>query len=86
MKHPPWLRKLFVRRMIIGILLLAQLAFIVFTIADKTMASAWLSPALGLFSLLLALHIISTDTNNKSGYRMVWVVLLLVMPVVGIPG
>ena len=85
MNHKPWLRKLFVRRLIIGILLLAQLAFIVFTIADKTMASAWLSPVLGLFSLLLALHIISTDSHNKSGYRMVWVVLLLAMPVVGIP-
>jgi len=43
----------------------------------------WMEPVLRFFSILLALQIISE--NNKSGYRMVWVVLLLLSPVVGIP-
>jgi len=83
MNSKPWWRKLFVRRFIICILILAQIGFLVLSLMGQTEVITWLDPALRLFSILLALQIVSE--NNKSGYRMVWVVLLLLMPVVGIP-
>lgn len=83
MKNKSWLRTLFVRRVIIIVLLLAQVAFIVYSLIDRTMTSVWLGPVLQIISVLLALRIISN--SQESGYRTVWVVLLLLVPVLGIP-
>ena len=83
MKNKPWWRTLFVRRVIIIVLLLAQIAVLVYSLIGQTIASTWMGPLLQVVSVLLALRIISN--NQESGYRMVWVVLLLLVPVVGIP-
>ena len=83
MNNKPWWRKLFVRRAIISLLIIAQLAFIIFMLVDQTHTSAWLGPALQVVSVLLVLQIV--NTKEKSGYRMVWVVIILLVPVAGIP-
>ncbi|MGE4353974.1 MAG: cardiolipin synthase [Oscillospiraceae bacterium] len=83
MNNRPWWRKLFVRRAIISILIIAQIAVLIFMLVDQTSASAWLGPALQVLSVVLVLQIV--NTKEKSGYRMVWVVLILLVPVAGIP-
>ncbi|MGI6029454.1 MAG: cardiolipin synthase [Candidatus Heteroscillospira sp.] len=83
MKNKSWFRTLFVRRFIIIILILLQTAFLVYPLVSQTAASAWAGPALQIVSVLLALRVISA--GQESGYRMVWVVLMLLVPVIGIP-
>jgi len=83
MRNRPWLRALLIRRAVIILLLLAQIGVVVISLVGQTAAVVWLEPALQLMSIVLVLHIASTD--KAAGFRQVWAVLVLLIPVAGIP-
>ena len=83
MSRKNWWRKLLIRRAVISLLILAQIAFLIFMLIDQSAATVWLYPLIQLAAIVLSLRIVST--HEKPGYRMVWLVLLLLFPVVGIP-
>jgi cardiolipin synthase len=83
MRNKPWLRALLIRRAVIILLLLVQIGVVVFSLVGQTAAVVWLEPALRVLSIVLVLHIASTD--KAAGFRQVWVVLVLLVPVAGIP-
>ncbi len=83
MNNRHWWRALFLRRAIVGILILIQLFFLAYMFFDTSEQVAWLGYFINAISFVLALHVI--NRRVKSGYRMVWVVLILFSPFVGIP-
>ena len=83
MRKKPWLRRLLIRRAVISLLLLAQVIFIINLLFGQALTNGWFSLAMQLVSLFLVLRIV--NTREKPGYRVVWIVLLLAFPIIGIP-
>ncbi len=83
MNNKHWYRSLFLRRAVIGILIIVQLIVVVYMFSNSGKQITWLAYFIQGASFVLALHVV--NKRVKSGYRMVWVVLILFSPFVGIP-
>lgn len=78
-----WWRHLFLRRAIIIILIILQITAILYTAIMRGQSSAMFNGALHAISFFLAIHVM--NSRVKAGYRMVWLILILIAPVIGIP-
>lgn len=76
-----WFRALFRRRVLIILLLLLQIAFLLFVLIEGNRLSAAIYWGLTLFSLLEVLSII--PKREKGAYKLVWVVQILIFPIFG---
>lgn len=76
-----WYRALFRRRIIISLLLILQVAFLVYLIVDINKYSTYINFTLQILSLLVALHVIANPGNGA--YKMSWVFLILTLPLFG---
>jgi cardiolipin synthase len=76
-----WFRELLRRRLFFCLLILAQLLILVYFIFSRSAASAILSGALQVTSVIVALHIISR--RDKEAYKLTWVFFILIFPVFG---
>ncbi len=79
--HRKWFRALFQRRMFIALLILLQMAFFVYLILDTSAVSSVLASAFQVFSLLVALYIVSK--KGKGAFKLTWVFLILCFPLFG---
>ena len=75
------LRALFRRRVLIILLLLLQIAFLLFVLIEGNRLSAAIYWGLTLFSLLEVLSII--PKREKGAYKLLWVVQILIFPIFG---
>lgn len=73
-------RKLFNRRLIIVILILAQLGFIALLLV-RSLRLKWLESLLTLFSVITALHLLMRP--DKSAFKLSLIFLILLFPVFG---
>lgn len=76
-----WFRVLFRHRIYIAVLLLVQMLLMLYLIFSTSRIAAWVSGALSLVSLLVALHIVIR--RDKGAYKLMWVFLILLFPVFG---
>lgn len=76
-----WLRRLFLRRVLVALMILLQLGFIVYTLSVDTFYARAFSAMLRTASVFVVLYIISRKT--KPAYRLIWIILILVFPVLG---
>lgn len=76
-----WLRKLLRRRFFIALLLIIQLAIMIYTLASSSLASAVISRILTFISLIVCIYIISR--KDKGAYKLTWVFMILLFPVFG---
>ncbi len=83
MKKHTWWRQLFLRRAIVSVLILMQVAFIAHMLLVRSQASMHMAETLHILSFALSIHIINSKV--KSGYRIVWLLLIFIAPVIGIP-
>lgn len=83
MQKNTWWRRLFLRRAVIFVLIIAQVAVLGYLLFVRGATSQFLAHFLNFLSLGISIHIINSKV--KSGYRMVWLVMILIVPVVGIP-
>ncbi len=76
-----WFRKL-LRHRVYGILiLLIQIAFLVFTLISTSKISKLLRIILNFISLLVVLHVVSK--KEKGGFKLMWVFTILIFPIFG---
>ena len=75
------LRSLFRRRFLVGIMIVLQMAFLVWMIVSGSRISQIFSGILTIISLLAALYIISK--RDKGAYKLTWVFLILIFPLFG---
>ena len=80
-RFPKWLWKLFRRRMLIAVLIIAQAAFFIYLVASGSMVSQQLSRILTVVSVLVVLYIVSK--RDKGAYKTLWVFLILCFPILG---
>ncbi len=76
-----WFRKLFRMRMFISMLIILQLTFIIFIIANGSKSSQIFTFILTLASVVTVLYIVAKE--DKTSYKMTWVVLILSFPLFG---
>ena len=76
-----WFYKLFRRRMIISMLILAQAAFLIWLVASGSTLSHTLNTILRMLSLLAVLYIVSK--GGKGSFKTLWVFLILSFPIFG---
>ncbi len=76
-----WFQSLLMRRAIIILILLVEIASFFFLIAAGTLYSDIASVLFRVISVIVALYVISK--NDKGGYRLIWVFLILFLPVFG---
>lgn len=76
-----WFQSLLMRRAIIILILLVEIASFFFLVAAGTLYSDIASILFRVISVIVALYVISK--NDKGGYRLIWVFLILFMPVFG---
>jgi len=74
-------KTLLLRRFIVVLLLLFQLGLIAYFLISSSKYSVYASSVLRAISLLVALHTISRPQD--SGYKLLWVFLILLFPVFG---
>ncbi len=74
------LRKLFNRRSFIGLLIIAQVVFII-VMLNRSYTTKWLATLLTLFSIVTALHLLMR--HDKSAYKLSLVFLILLFPLCG---
>ena len=80
-KKPKWFRDLLRRRLFFCLLILVQLALLLFYIFSRSRASVILGGSLRIVSILVAIHIISR--RDKEAYKLTWVFFILIFPVFG---
>ncbi|MDF2698463.1 MAG: cls [Haloplasmataceae bacterium] len=76
-----WLRVLFRRRLSVAILILLQIAFVVYTIWASDTQYEIFNRTLSIFSLYIVLYII--NKKDKPSYKYPWILLILIVPVFG---
>ena len=76
-----WFQSLLMRRAVIILILLVELASFIFLIAADTLYSDIASIIFRVISVIVALYVVSK--NEKGGYRLIWVFLILMLPVFG---
>lgn len=81
MKKHHSVKKALARRLLVAVLLAVQLVLLLFVVLSGNAASKWISIFLSLVSLLVCLHVISTE--SRPGFKIIWLLLVLVFPVFG---
>lgn len=81
MKHSKWVHQLFRRRALVVILILIQLAFIVYAIISGSQLSRNFSRLLTVVSFFVALYVVSK--REKGAFKLTWVFLVLLFPLFG---
>jgi len=78
-----WVRVVFRRRVLIISLILAQLAFILFFIAEAHRAFRYMGLFLQCFSIVVCIYIL--NKKEKSAFKLTWIFLILLFPLFGGP-
>jgi len=76
-----WFKKLLRGRMLVALLLVLQLIFVIYLVANGSQQSLFISWTLTVISFLVALNIVTQ--KNKGAYKLTWVFLILLVPVFG---
>ena len=76
-----WFQSLLMRRAVIILILLVEFASFFFLILAGTLYSEIASVLFRVISVIVALYVVSK--NEKGGYRLIWVFLILMFPVFG---
>ncbi len=76
-----WVQRLFLRRMFVALMILAQIAVIVLTVVSGGKVARVITAAMELISVFIVLYIVSK--KEKPAYKLVWILLVLVTPVFG---
>lgn len=76
-----WFRSLVRKRFFIVVLLMLQLAVIVYTLISRSLTSKITAAALSLLSLSVCLYIISR--RNKGAFKLSWVFTIMLFPLFG---
>ena len=76
-----WFQSLLMRRAVIILILLVEIASFIFLVTAGTLYSDIASILFRIISVIVALYVVSK--NEKSGYRLVWVFLILMFPMFG---
>ena len=77
-----WVRKLLRRRIMVALLIAAQLGVILYLIIQSGFASRAVYGVLSAISVLVALSIIGHE-NEPASYKTAWIFLVLVLPLCG---
>lgn len=80
-KNKKWLTGLIFQRIVVILLILLQLAFLIYFIFSGSRNYQWISITLTVISLLIVLSIITK--NEKGAYKFTWAIFILVFPVFG---
>lgn len=80
-KNKKWLTGLIFQRFVVILLILLQLAILIFLISSGSRKYTWVSITLTVVSLLIVLSII--PKNEKGAYKFTWAIFILVFPVFG---
>ena len=80
-KGKKWFGSLLRRRILVIVFLLLQIFFIGYYLIAHTMASEIIRNILFVFSIAVVIHVISK--NDVGAYRLIWVFLILLFPVLG---
>ena len=76
-----WLLPLLRRRIVVGLLVLAQAVFFVYFLVSTGRVSSVLSGAFSAISVLVSLFVLAG--KGESSYKLTWVFVILIFPVVG---
>ena len=76
-----WLYKVLGRRISVILILLAEVLLLFYLIWSRSFSSKVITVVLNVFSLIISLLIVSK--HEKGGYKLIWVFLLLLFPLVG---
>lgn len=76
-----WFRSLFRRRILIALLLILQLAFLLYALVSGSRLSQGIHAVLTLLSILAVLFIVSRQ--DKGAYKVLWIFLILSFPIFG---
>ncbi len=77
-----WLGSIFRHRFVVVLLLIIQIAILVYIIISTSAASSWINLALTIFSFFAALYIVGSP-REKNPYKLTWIFLILIFPVFG---
>ena len=80
-KDKKWLVELLNRRVVIGVLIVAQFGFLSYLVLSSSLLSEGLWAFFSVMSVLVALHIISQ--RGRSAYKLSWLFLVLALPILG---
>ena len=72
---------LYFNRFLVCLTILAQIFSLIYFILSASNVSTWIQRALMLFSILMALFIISK--HEKSGFKIIWILLIMIFPLFG---
>lgn len=76
-----WFRALFRRRILIALMLVLQMAFLVYVLVSGSRLSQGIHAVLMLLSILTVLFIVSK--KDKGAYKVLWIFLILSFPIFG---
>lgn len=76
-----WFRPLLRRRFLVALLIVFQVAFLIYVVMSYSNASKIVSAALTAVSVFAVLYIIMTP--NKSSYKQIWIFQILLFPIFG---
>jgi cardiolipin synthase len=76
-----WVRVVFRQRVFIIAVLLVQLVFILFLTAGSSLAFRYADYMLSALSIIVCLYIL--NKQDKAGYKLTWIFLILLFPIVG---
>jgi cardiolipin synthase len=80
-KEKKWFRAVFRRRVFVIVLLLVQIAFILYLIANTSKHSRYVGWALNVVSVVVCIYIINKE--EKSAYKLTWIFLIMLFPIFG---
>lgn len=80
-RHRAWLSSLIRRRAAVAILLLIQIAMIVWLLVSGSRSSVYVNSMLNLLSLVVVCMIMSRQ--GKGAFKLTWVILILAFPLFG---
>ena len=76
-----WLSKLMRRRAEVILLMILQIALIIYLVASGSHSSTVINIIFRILSIVVALHIISQ--RKKGAYKLTWIFLILIFPLFG---
>lgn len=79
--HKRWMRRLFRRRVITVLLLIIQLAFILYAIVYSSRVSTVLTWCLNIFSVVVCVYIL--NKHDKGSFKLAWIFQILLFPLFG---
>lgn len=81
MKEKRWLRKLFRQRCIVAVLILLQIALLIYLIVNRSRSSQMFGILMTIISFFVSLHI--AVQPRKTVYKVTWIFLILSFPLFG---